>query len=45
MELSGEPWIILLQSVNLYILADFPEISIYAKDPSHQYNLDANIHS
>lgn len=43
MELSSEPWIILL-NVNLYILADLPEISIYAKDQFHQHDLDANIH-
>lgn len=41
---NSEPWII-LQNVNLYILADSSEISGYAKDQSHQQNLDANIHS
>lgn len=45
MELSGEPEIILLQNVNLYLLAGLSEISIYAKDQPHQHNLDANIHS
>lgn len=41
MELPGEAWIIILQNVNIYILVDLSEISIYAKDQSHQDNLDA----